>query len=85
MSVIIDSPISPLRMALATVDQAAGVREAVISASGRVLARLDCVADNRPLRTYYEDSGYRLVAYKSFPRIEGAPETALYEKVLPDS
>jgi GNAT superfamily N-acetyltransferase len=56
--------------------------EHFIRRSGRRLARLDCVRTNRPLRGYYERSGYALVGYKSLPEVEWAYEAALYEKHL---
>jgi protein-tyrosine phosphatase len=59
--------------------------EARITASGRELARLDCVRTNRELRRYYEDRGYHHVGYKDFPDIEWAREVALYEKPLTPS
>jgi ribosomal protein S18 acetylase RimI-like enzyme len=59
-----------------------GWAEAHIAASGRRLARLDCVRTNRDLRRYYEDADYRRVGYRDFPEIEWAREVALYEKRL---
>jgi GNAT superfamily N-acetyltransferase len=56
--------------------------ESSICDSGRQIARLDCARTNRRLRAYYEDVGYRFVEHKGFPGIEGAGETALYEKSL---
>jgi protein-tyrosine phosphatase len=56
--------------------------EASIRDAGRSLARLDCARTNPALCTYYEDVGYRFVAHKEFPGVEGAGETTLYEKVL---
>jgi ribosomal protein S18 acetylase RimI-like enzyme len=56
--------------------------EAQIMASGRALARLDCVRTNRTLRRYYEDRGYGHIGHKDFPDIEWANEVALYEKPL---
>jgi protein-tyrosine phosphatase len=53
-----------------------------IAAAGLPLARLDCVADNPPLRAYYEHAGYRFVGTKTFPDIEWDGATALYEKQL---
>jgi ribosomal protein S18 acetylase RimI-like enzyme len=63
-----------------------GWAEALIRDAGRPLARLDCARTNRALRTYYEDLGYRFVAHKPFPGLEGAGEGTLYQKVLaPDA
>jgi protein-tyrosine phosphatase len=57
--------------------------EGVIGASGRRVARLDCVAGNQSLRAYYEAAGYAFVGTKAFPELEWAGSTALYEKQLP--
>lgn len=56
--------------------------EGAIAASRRERARLDCVRTNGPLRSYYEEAGYRHVGYREFPDIDWAHETALYEKPL---
>jgi GNAT superfamily N-acetyltransferase len=56
--------------------------EDFIVASGRRLARLDCVRSNRLLRRYYQRAGYALVGYKALPEVEWAFEAALYEKPL---
>jgi protein-tyrosine phosphatase len=56
--------------------------EGVIDASGRRCARLDCVEGNQPLRAYYEAAGYAFVGNKTFPDLDWAGETALYEKQL---
>ena len=57
--------------------------EAVVAGSGRRVARLDCVEGNQPLRDYYEAAGYVFVGNKTFPDIDWAGATALYEKQLP--
>ncbi len=56
--------------------------EATILDAGRAVERLDCVKDNARLRAYYEAMDYRFVEYKTFPDIDWASETALYEKNL---
>jgi GNAT superfamily N-acetyltransferase len=56
--------------------------ERFIADSGRHLARLDCVRNNRQLRDYYERAGYVLVAYNDLREVEWAFEAALYEKPL---
>ena len=56
--------------------------ERSIAADGNELARLDCVAGNHALRDYYEHAGYRFVGFESFPDLEWATETALYEKPI---
>jgi protein-tyrosine phosphatase len=56
--------------------------EGSIAEAGRRWARLDCAKDNRPLRSYYEGAGYRFVEDKTFPDLEWAFATALYEKRL---
>jgi GNAT superfamily N-acetyltransferase len=57
--------------------------EGLVAASGRRLARLDCVEDNQSLRAYYEAAGYGFVGIKTFPDLDWAGDTALYEKQLP--
>ncbi len=56
--------------------------EGRIEASGRRIARLDCVEGNEALRAYYEAAGYAFVGTKTFPDLDWAGETALYEKQL---
>ncbi|MEV6330647.1 GNAT family N-acetyltransferase [Streptomyces sp. NPDC051909] len=55
-----------------------------VAATGRTHVRLDCLADNAPLNTYYRNAGYRPVG-----RVEGKPQPGgppksftLMEKVL---
>jgi GNAT superfamily N-acetyltransferase len=57
--------------------------EGLVAASGRRLARLDCVEGNQALRAYYEAAGYAFVGTKTFPDLDWADATALYEKRLP--
>lgn len=61
-----------------------GWAEDHIRRSGRPVARLDCPRSNRALRAYYERLGYRLVGFREFPELDGALETALYQKTLAD-
>ncbi len=56
--------------------------EAQIRGQGKQLSRLDCVLVNDRLRRYYEQAGYVLVVYKSFPESPWADVVALYEKDL---
>jgi GNAT superfamily N-acetyltransferase len=56
--------------------------ETFILETGRGLARMDCARSNAKLRAYYERAGYRFVADKTFPDIEWARPTCLYEKTL---
>ena len=56
--------------------------EGVVDASGRRLARLDCAEGNQSLRAYYEAAGYRFIGNKTFPDLDWAGDTALYEKQL---
>jgi GNAT superfamily N-acetyltransferase len=56
--------------------------EAQIRGQGKQLSRLDCVLINDRLRRYYEQAGYVLVGYESFPEIPWANDVALYEKDL---
>jgi protein-tyrosine phosphatase len=57
--------------------------EQQIVASGRHVARLDCVENNESLRAYYEAAGYAFVRTKTFPELDWAGSTALFEKRLP--
>ncbi|MFD3517020.1 GNAT family N-acetyltransferase [Streptomyces sp. NPDC058657] len=57
-----------------------------IAGTGRPLARLDCVAHNPRLRTYYEAAGYRFAGENTAKEAPGgAPSYAvtLLEKALP--
>jgi protein-tyrosine phosphatase len=56
--------------------------ERSIATTGRRLARLDCAQGNQALRAYYESAGYRFAEDKTFPDIEWAFATTLYEKRL---
>jgi ribosomal protein S18 acetylase RimI-like enzyme len=47
---------------------------------GRPILRLDCMADNVPLRAYYERHGFDLVETR---RVHDRFDSALYERVLP--
>jgi len=53
-----------------------------VAASGRSLARLDCVVSNGELRHLYESAGYHWVSDREFPAESGLRPTALYEKTL---
>lgn len=53
-----------------------------VAASGRSMARLDCVASNRELRDLYESAGYRWVRDQRYPWLPDMA-LALYEKALP--
>ncbi|MFJ5722962.1 GNAT family N-acetyltransferase [Streptomyces sp. NPDC093149] len=55
-----------------------------VAAAGREYVRLDCLAGNVRLNTYYSDDGYRLVGHKTGkPQPGGAPKSfALLEKTL---
>ena len=53
--------------------------EAHIAANGRPIARLDCVATNTRLRSYYEAAGYSLVRTREYPDQRWSP-SALFEK-----
>jgi ribosomal protein S18 acetylase RimI-like enzyme len=65
-----------------------GWAEGQIAASGRRLARLDCATSNGRLCGYYEQAGYvavgrrrfRLQESKTFPAVDRAVDTTLYEK-----
>ncbi|MFF8288982.1 GNAT family N-acetyltransferase [Streptomyces sp. NPDC016309] len=53
-----------------------------IAATGRTLVRLDCLAGNARLTSYYLDAGYRIVGHKAGkPQPGGAPKSfTLLEK-----
>ncbi len=53
-----------------------------VAATGRALVRLDCLADNARLNTYYLNAGYRVVGHKAGkPQPGGAPKSfTLLEK-----
>ncbi|MDC0767566.1 GNAT family N-acetyltransferase [Streptomyces sp. HD] len=55
-----------------------------VAATGRTRVRLDCLAGNAPLTTYYRDAGYRVVGHKEGkPQPGGAPKSfTLMEKEL---
>lgn len=55
-----------------------------VAAVGREFVRLDCLAGNEHLNTYYLDDGYRLVGHKAGkPQPGGAPKSfTLLEKTL---
>lgn len=55
--------------------------ETRITAAGRRLARLDCVATNGRLRRYYTDQGYREAGFRSFPNPAWRP-VMRFEKQL---
>jgi ribosomal protein S18 acetylase RimI-like enzyme len=65
-----------------------GWAEHQIAASRRRLARLDCATSNRRLCAYYGHAGYvqvgrrrfRLEESKTFPDVDRAVDTTLYEK-----
>jgi ribosomal protein S18 acetylase RimI-like enzyme len=65
-----------------------GWAEGQIAASGRRVARLDCATSNGRLCGYYEQAGYvavgrrhfRLQDSKTFPAVDRAVDTTLYEK-----
>lgn len=55
-----------------------------VATVGRACVRLDCLAGNAPLHTYYRDAGYRVVGRKEGkPQPGGAPKSfTLMEKEL---
>ncbi|WP_326692014.1 MULTISPECIES: GNAT family N-acetyltransferase [unclassified Streptomyces] len=55
-----------------------------ISASGRAICRLDCLADNARLRRYYEDAGYAVVGEQPAKNGDGGKRygVTLLEKQL---
>ncbi|MFF5371812.1 GNAT family N-acetyltransferase [Streptomyces sp. NPDC013187] len=55
-----------------------------VAATGRTCVRLDCLAGNVPLTTYYRDAGYRVVGHKEGkPQPGGTPKSfTLLEKDL---
>jgi protein-tyrosine phosphatase len=65
-----------------------GWAESQIAASGRPVARLDCATSNGRLCVYYERAGYLAVGRrqfrfqdsKTFPAVDRAVDTTLYEK-----
>jgi protein-tyrosine phosphatase len=56
--------------------------ETVIAATGRPLARLDCVASNAALIGYYSLGGYTVVGHHEFARDVGWHPVTLMEKRL---
>lgn len=57
-----------------------GWAEREIAARGNRLARLDCIAENQALRSYYESMGYRNVRTATFEDDQGVYSLALFEK-----
>ncbi|WP_211215195.1 GNAT family N-acetyltransferase [Nesterenkonia alba] len=58
--------------------------ESLIAERGHTLARLDCVASNETLRSYYRARGYTEVGTHEFPPELGWRPVTLFEKNLPD-
>ena len=56
--------------------------ESIVSARGHRLARLDCVASNGTLRSYYRARGYAEVGAHKFPPERGWHPVTLFEKRL---
>ena len=66
-----------------------GWAEDRVRATGRALARLDCVESNERLRRYYENAGYRAVGSRDFSDLQpdgtlrpAIPTVTLFEKAL---
>ncbi|GHI07391.1 protein tyrosine phosphatase [Streptomyces cellostaticus] len=55
-----------------------------VAAAGRTLARLDCLADNARLNTYYLNAGYQITGHKpAKPQPGGTPKSfTLLEKAV---
>ncbi|WP_456284332.1 GNAT family N-acetyltransferase [Microbacterium sp. JZ101] len=56
--------------------------EGMIRSRGWAAARLDCVASNADLRSYYEGRGYVFQGIREFPPEIGRVPAALFEKPL---